>query len=60
MAGEPAGMRTTEFVAVKLLFAGLALVVGFLLFGVFGRIACSGYSSRSRLRRSSTSCPSSG
>ena len=35
-AGEPGGMRTTEFVAVKLLFAGLALVFGFLLFGVFG------------------------
>jgi tight adherence protein C len=36
MAGEPAGMRTTEFVAVKLLFAGAALLVGFVLFGVLG------------------------
>ena len=36
MAGEPGGMRTTEFVAVKLLFAGASLLIGFLLFGVFG------------------------
>jgi tight adherence protein C len=35
-AGEPGGMRTTEFVAVKLLFAGASLVLGFLLFGVLG------------------------
>lgn len=36
MAGEPGGMRTTEFVAVKLLFAGGSLAVGLLIFGVLG------------------------
>src|SRR5688500_8327560 len=37
MAGEPGGMRTTEFVALKLLVAGAAVVLGFLIVGVLGR-----------------------
>lgn len=37
MAGEPGGMRTTEFVALKVLLSGIALVVAFVVFGVLGR-----------------------
>jgi tight adherence protein C len=37
LAGEPGGMRATEFVALKLLLSGAALVLGIVLFAILGR-----------------------
>jgi tight adherence protein C len=37
MAGNPGGMRTIDFLGLKLLLAGIAWVVGFLVIGVLGR-----------------------
>jgi tight adherence protein C len=37
MAGEPAGMRATEFLALKVLFSIVGVILGFLVVAVLGR-----------------------
>ena len=43
MAGEPAGMRTTEFLALKVVFAIIGLGLTFLIVGVLGRNPALGF-----------------